>query len=190
MNKVIRSFIISEFFFWSAWNAVVPIFTVFVIKAYPGSNIAYGTAAYSCHLVFRIFTELLIGRRLSSVSDTMRIFLTITGIVITSIAYVGFAFYGAMIMLFVLYAIAGVGFGIASPAKYSLFSMHLDKKKEAYEWSIYDVVSLGGTAASSLACGFIIHIFGFQTLFAAAALFNFIGALPFILLLDSSHVSE
>lgn len=183
INPIIRAFITSEFFFWSAWNSITPIFTVFVMKGIDGSNIAIATSAYSFHLVVRIATELLIGKKFPYSKDRVKIFITLLGLVIISIAYIGLAFTRSIQAIFLFFGLIGLGFGIASPAKLSLFSIHLDRKKETYEWSVYDAISMGGMAISAFLAGLIIHEWGFQTMFALAALINFIGILPYLLLL-------
>lgn len=67
--------------------------------------------------------------------------------------------------MFIAYAIAGVGLGIALPAKNSLFVLHLDKNKEATEWGIADTVCFICTAFAAILGGFIATDFGFDTLF-------------------------
>ena len=61
--------------------------------------------------------------------------------------------------------VAGAGLGIASPAKNSLFSIHLDKNKEAIEMGVTDAVVLVCMALAGALGGFIAITYGFKILF-------------------------
>jgi len=67
----------------------------------------------------------------------------------------------------------GVGFGVASPAKYALFTNHIDKEKATSEWSLYDAITLLGIAAATALGGFIASQYGFSTLFILASIIMF-----------------
>ncbi len=71
--------------------------------------------------------------------------------------------------------------GIAAPAKNSLFSIHLDKKKEATEWGITDAVVFICMAPASVAGGFIANSYGFPNLFYLACVINILGIIPYTL---------
>jgi sugar phosphate permease len=184
VNPVIRWYILSEFFFWSAWNTIGPVFSIFLIRAIPGSNISVATMAYSLHLVVRIVLELSLGRFFSRFGDRERVITALIGIMIVGVCNIGFAFIDSVWEAYVLYSLAGFGFGIAQPQKMAFFSTHLDKHKEAFEWSLYDAATMGGTAVVAIAGGWIVHNLGFQSLFAIAAMVNFVSMLPFIFMLD------
>ena len=74
-----------------------------------------------------------------------------------------------------------MGIGIASPAKNSLFSSHLDKDKEAMEWGIVYASVFMGMALSSVIGGFIANQYGFPLLFILAAIVNLLGVIPYFL---------
>ena len=70
-----------------------------------------------------------------------------------------------VIPIFIFYGVIGLGLGISSPVKYSLFSTHLDKNKETSEWGIYDASVFMGMAMSATIGGFIAYRYGFSLLF-------------------------
>lgn len=77
--------------------------------------------------------------------------------------------------------IAGVGLGLSSPAKNALFSIHIEKNKEATDWSISDAVTFGCMALAATLGGFFETLYGFSVLFIIASVINLFGAIPFIL---------
>lgn len=181
VNPIVKAFIISELFLWSAYNFVVPIFAIFVVNNIQGGNVQLAASAFSVYLIARVIVELVICRHLSKTNETDRFLITILGMALISLSYLGFAFSHSVVPLFIFYGIVGLGLGIASPAKNSLFSTHLDKNKEPTEWGIHDAVTFFGMAASAALGGFIASQYGFPLLFVLASIVNIIGIVPYLL---------
>lgn len=189
-NPVVKAFITSEILIWSAWNFITPIFAIFAATKIPGGSVEIAASSYSAHLIARVFAELAIGKYLSKVSDRKKFLISAFGISIISVSFLGFAFVDNIILVYVYYAISGVGIGIATPAKNSLFAMHLDKNKEAAEWGIYDAATFTGTALASTAGGFIAQKYGFQFLFFIATCINLLGVIPYLLFTPRTAVKQ
>jgi predicted MFS family arabinose efflux permease len=81
-----------------------------------------------------------------------------------------------------------MGLGIASPAKNSLFSSHLDKDKEVTEWSIYDGFVFMGMAMAATIGGFVANRYGFTFLFYLVATTNLLSIIPYILYAKKKNV--
>lgn len=181
VNPIVRAYIISDSFLWSAWNFITPIFAVFATTEIDNGNVEVAAAAFSTYLISRVVFELISGRIAAKSTDKKKIFISTFGILIISLAYIGFSFSYSIPHIFIFYAVAGAGLGIASPAKNSLFSMHLDKNKEATEWSIADAATFISMALSATVGGFIAGEFGFRTLFIIAAFVNLLALPPYLL---------
>lgn len=181
VNPVVKAFIISESFLWSAYNFIVPIFAIFVVNNIKGGNIQIAASAFSFFLISRVLAEITICRYLSKTNETMKFVITIFGLIVISVSYLGFAFANTILTLFLFYGVTGVGLGIASPAKNSLFSTHLDKNKEPTEWGIYDAVTFFSMALAGVLGGFIASAYGFPFLFLLASIVNLIGIIPYLL---------
>lgn len=179
INPIVKAFIVSESFLWSGWNFITPIFAIFATKNISGGDIQIAASAYSVHLLFRTVTELIVGRMLIKASDKKLFSLTITGIMILTLAYLGFAFTSTIIQLFVFYAVAGIGFGIASPPKNSLFSTHIDAGKATAEWGLADATCFICIALAAALGGFIAESYGFRLLFILSAIANTAATIPY-----------
>ena len=180
LSNIVEAFIISETFLWSAWNFVTPIFAIFVVNSIKGGNIQIAASAYSVCLIARVVFEIISGKYLKNKSDRNKLSLAILGMILMSIAYVGFAFSHSILWLFLFYILIGIGFGVASPAKYSLFTEHLDKDKATTEWSLYDAITLIGIASATALGGFIASLYGFTFLFVLASIVNLLGIVPYL----------
>ena len=163
----------------------MPIFGIFIVTNIAGATIQSAAAGYSIYLINRVIFEIISGRVLRGSSDRKKFTITILGMACLSIAYVGFSFSQNIIAVFSFYALLGLGLGIASPAKNSLFAIHLDKNKEATEWSLADAVSFICMALATALGGFIATQYGFSPLFLIAAIVNLLGMIPYILYLFS-----
>lgn len=190
VNGVVKAFIISEIFLWSSWNAVTPIFAIFAASKIPGGNTEIAAASFSTYLIVRVIFELISGRYLSKSNDMQKFIVSIIGIILISVGYVGFALTKNVSSLFVYYGIIGVGLGIASPAKNCLFSSHLDKNKEVAEWSMYDGLVFMGMAMSAAIGGFVANRYGFTFLFYLVAITNLLSIIPYILYAEKKKTTE
>ncbi len=185
VDPLVKAFIISDSFLWSAWNFITPIFAVFATSEIQNGNVEVAASAFSTYLISRVLFELISGKYAAHTSDRKKIMITISGILLISIAYIGFSFSYTITHLFLFYAVAGAGLGIASPAKNSLFSIHLDKNKETEEWSIADASSFIAMALAATLGGFIAGTYGFRVLFIIACLVNLLSIPPYLIYMKS-----
>lgn len=179
MDSLLKAFIIAEMILWSAWNLINPVFAIFVTRL-PGGNVELAAGAVSAYMLVRVIVELIGGKVISKSRESVKLTVTILGMVIMSVAYVSLAFADSTDKVFVFYSILAFGLGLASPAKNSLFSAHLDKNKEPFEWGLMDAAVFLGMAVTAVVGGFIAQNYGFKYLFFLAAGLNTLGILPYL----------
>lgn len=189
INPIVKVFIIAETMLWGAMNFILPIFALFVTTL-PGGNVSIAATVYSVYMFVRVIFELLSGRIFSNASDDKKLFITIIGMIIMSVAYIGFAISPSIVFLYLFYGLLGLGIGIISPVKNSLFSTHLDKNREATEWGILDAMIFFVIAIASAVGGVIVQIFGFQALFIIAATVNILGIAPYLFYIQQHGYHE
>ena len=181
MNYLVKAFIISESFLWSGYNFVYPLMSIFVVREISGGTIEIVATSISSYMIARVIAELISGKYLEGKSDKYRLLLSMIGIFTVGVAFLGFSFINNVFMIYVLQIVIGIGLGTASPAKYSLFSQHLNKEKASNEWSIYDSANYIGMAFAAAIGGFIAQEYGFQLLFQVASVFIFIAIIPYFI---------
>lgn len=179
-NPIVKVFIVSEILFWSSWNSIMPIYAVFVADEIPDGSVEVAASTVSVYFITRVVFELVSGKILTNASEFRKFLMTILGISIVALSFVGFALAVKSLSLYIFYALTGVGLGLASPAKNSLFSSHLDRGKESAEWGVYDAAVFSGMAGSAAVGGFIAVNYGFRALFLLAAVFTLIGSIPYL----------
>lgn len=189
INPLIKAFIISETFIWSAWNFVIPIFAVFAATKVTGGGIELAASAYSTWLISRLILEVIVGRYLQRAKLITKFIATITGLILMSLGYIGFAYTTQIIFVYIFFAILGIGFGISSPPKFSIFSTHLDRNKETSEWALYDASVFLFMALSATLGGFVAAKYGFSILFFLSSIVNTLGILPYIFYIQKEKLS-
>jgi MFS family permease len=189
INPLVKAYIASESLMWSAWNFIIPIFAVFIVNNVKGGNVELAAMGYSTYLMSRVVFELMSGKYLLKTDDRKKIMVVILGMACLSLSYLGFSIVREIHFLLFYYFVAGVGLGLAMPAKNSLFSIHLDKNREATEWSLADATQFTFMAAATAIGGFVAFNYGFQPLFIAAFLINCIAIFPYLFLLNRKAVA-
>lgn len=187
MNPIVKAYILSEALLWSGWDFVIPLFSVFVVSNIIGGTIQTAAAGYSTYLITRVMVEITTGRLLQKSNDRKKLMVALFGMSFLSVAYLGFAFSTQVLTIFIFYAVLGMGLGIAAPAKNSLFAIHLDKNKEATEWSIMDAVCFICMALATALAGFIAASYGFTFLFILASVINLLAMVPYLVYLLSKQ---
>ncbi|KKQ67329.1 MAG: hypothetical protein US86_C0001G0256 [Candidatus Daviesbacteria bacterium GW2011_GWA2_38_24] len=182
LNLVVKFFIMAESLIWSAWNLSAPIFAVFVTNRITGGSVQIAATMISVYLFVRVVLELLSSSFLSMRSLKTQVSSIVVGILLLSLAYVGFAFSKSVFELYLGWVLAGIGMGISAPIKGAIFSKHLDGKKEALEWGIHDAVILGSMAVAAAVGGTIASNLGFRVLFILASIVNLLGIFPYFVM--------
>lgn len=190
VNSVVKAFIISETFLWSAHHFITPILSIFVARDVSGGNVKIAATTFSVFLIVRVIFELMSGRLLEGKNDRSKMLTTILGMSVITVGYASYALTQNITHLFISACITGIGLGIASPAKNALFSVHLDKNRETMEWGVRDSAVFGSMAVAAALGGFIADEYGFTTLFTAAAILNSIGIVPYILYLKKRRKTK
>lgn len=190
MNPIVKAFIISEIFLWSSWNAIIPIFAIFAATKIRGGNTEVAASAFSVYLITRVVVELISGKFLFRSTEFKKFTVSIAGIIFISLGYLGFALTKEIFYLFVFYGVIGMGLGIASPAKNSLFSTHIDKNREVSEWSMYDGFVYMGMAMAATIGGFVASRYGFSFLFYLVTVTNLLSIIPYALYIHKGNSAE
>jgi MFS family permease len=170
MNPVIKLLILSDFIIWTSYQLIIPIFAIYVVTSLQGATIEVVGIATAVYLISKSIFEVPFGIYIDKKKgERDDLFFAIGGVFISALAYVLFAFVTNTMQLYGVQALLGFAAAMAYPGWYSLFTHHIDKGKEGFEWSLYDVLLGIGMAASAAAGGFFAERYGFDMLFFVVA---------------------
>ncbi len=192
INKIIRVLITSDFFLNLGWGLLSPIFALFVLEKITIGDPAKAAevAGFSAlfYWISKSFIEIPIGRFLDKKTGEKDDFwFMVIGLFIVGLVPIGYLFSTTPWHIYFFQVIHAIGMAMALPSWLAIFTRHIDKGKEAFEWSM-ETTSIGSGAGIAGGLGGIIAAsFGFKILFVFVSLLTIFSA--FLLLFVKNNIS-
>ena len=176
INKIIRTLVLGDVLFFSAFGLIGPIFAVFITGQIAGATVTTVGFAATINLLIRAALQMPIARYIDKrKGEKDDFFLMVFGSLLISLVPFIYIFVKTPVHLYMAQAILGIGGSLANPGWYAIFTRHIDKTKEGTDWTFENVsVSLAAAGAAALG-GIVAKQFGFQTLFLAVGILSLIG---------------
>lgn len=176
MNKVIRVLIISDFFIWSGFGLLGPVFAVFITQQIRGGELEVIGFASSIYLICKSVLQIPIARfldmRKGEHDDFWAMLIGSAGMSVIPFLYLGIT---QPWELYAIEAFYGIGAALAYTSWEAIFTRHVDKDDVALEWSMYNTVTDVGGAATASIGGLVAQSFGFHALFLATGIVMCLG---------------
>ncbi len=148
-----------------------------------GGSVEVVGIAMALYLVVKSLFEIPVGIYIDrSKSEKDDLYTAIIGTVLTAASIFAYNFVTEVWHLYLVQVAYGISAAISHPGWYSIFPKHIDKHKEAFEWSMYDVLLGLGMAAAAAIGGFLADQLGFNALFNVAAVFTLSGAVLLLMI--------
>ena len=140
VNKVIKILILSDFIIWSGSQLFAPIIAIFIADNLVGGSIESAGIAVAVGLLVKAVLEMPVGMYIDkSPSERDDLYSIILGSFIMGATILMYSFITDVWQMYILQALMGAGAAISYPGWSSMFTKHIDKSREAFEWSLYDV---------------------------------------------------
>ncbi|HOK35414.1 MAG TPA: MFS transporter [Candidatus Pacearchaeota archaeon] len=177
-NKIIKYLVLSDLIFWSGWGLVNPIFAIFITDNIEGGNALVVGIASGVYWLLKSILMIPIGTFLDNrPGEKDDYWVLVSGFFIAALVPFGFIFAKLPWHIYLLQAIQAVGMAASLSAWSAIFTRHIDKGKEATEWSL-DATAVGlGTGISGTIGGWAVTKFGFNPVFIAVGILGIIGTL-------------
>ena len=183
MNRIIKVLILSDFIITSAFGFVAPIFALFITDKIQGGTIETVGFAAAFYWVAAVLTRIPIARfvdRTKSEKDDF--YFMIFGSIIISVVPFLFLFSAKIWHIYLIEALYGLGYSLRLPGWFGMFTRHIDKGHEGYEWSADSVVAGVGAAVTAALGGVLAVRLGFEALFILIGAITIIGSAVLIFL--------
>lgn len=177
VNSVVRYLVVGDFFVNAGFSVFAPIIAVFITQQIAGGTIAVVGFAAAIVQIMKVIVELPVARMLDKNHGEYDDFISLI-FGSTLIALVPFMYLMASeaFHLYIIAGIYGTGIGFVVPPWYAIFSRHLDKFQESFEWSL-DSIAIGISGAAAAAIGGVLaEKFGFNFVFVAGGIFAIFGS--------------
>lgn len=193
INKIAKVLITSDFFLNLGWGLLSPIFALFVLQRITIGNPekAAEVAGFSAlfYWITKSLIEIPIGRFLDKHDGERDDFWFMTlGLFVVGFVPLGYLFSTQPWHIYLFQVMHAIGMAMALPSWLAIFTRHIDKGKEAFEWSLESTsISMGAGIAGGIG-GIIASILGFKILFIFVSALTIFAA--FLLLLVKNDVSK
>lgn len=191
-NKVIRIMVLVELFSSTAFGVFSPVFAIFIVDSIQGGSAKVAGFAAAILLVVKGIAQLPIARFLDKTGGEQDDFWAyFIGQVLFGIAVLLYLAASTPTHIYLIQALMGIALAFNTPPVYGIFTRHVDKNYESFEWSMYSVFSYSfATAIAGAAGGLIVAAFGFNALFLVAGFFFIVSACVTLLFLKKHIVQK
>ncbi len=176
VNVVVRYLVLSDFFVNAGFSIFAPVMAIFITHQVQGGSIevvGFGAAIVQ-------FTKVLIELPLSRILDKNHgeyddfYSLMFGSLLIAAVPFL-YLVANKVIHIYMIECIYGMGIAFTVPPWYAIFSRHLDKLQESFEWTL-DSVSIGLAAGGAAALGgYLAQQFGFNFVFIGGGVLAILG---------------
>lgn len=187
VGKLVKFFVLSDFFLLAGWGFIEPIFSVFIVERVAEATLATVGIAAAIYWILKSVLEIPIANYLDRVSGEKDDFRTlIGGLLLSSFSAFAFAWVTTLWGLYLVQAIHAVAFALYVPSWSAIFSRHLDKDRVSLDWSFDSTVAGIAAGITGLFAGFMAQAWGFIAVFMSAGVLSLIAA--FVLILSSDLI--
>lgn len=192
INKVIKILIISDFFFNYGWGLLAPVFAIFVLQNITLQNSAEAAEVAGFAALFywivKSFLQIPIGKYLDkNHGEKDDFWFMVLGTFITGLVPFGYLISFQPWHIYGCQILQAIGMAMVVPSWSAIFTRHIDKGKEAFEWSTRSTVLGFATGVAGAIGGIIAALFGFKIVFIFVGIFTIISA--FLLFLIHKEIA-
>jgi DHA1 family quinolone resistance protein-like MFS transporter len=178
MNRTIKYLMLSDVFFSTGLGLVEPILAIYIKDDLAGGSIFSVGIASTIFLLTKSIIQLPIGKYVDK-HNHKYLFLIIGSLLITVKPFL-YIFTNHIYWVYFIQFIYGLGSALAFPSWLGLWSTHLDKNQESFEWSLYSTTTGIALAFSAAIGASVAQWLGFQATFLIVGSFSIIGCLTLL----------
>ena len=182
INKIIRIFIVSDFFLNCGWGLLAPIFSIFIVQNITAGSITEGAKIAGFAALFYWITKSIlqipIGRYLDkNHGEKDDFWFVFFGTFLTGLVPFGLLISSLPWHIYIFQILHGIGMAMSLPSWLAIFTRHIDKGKEAFEWGMESTsIGIGAGLAGALG-GIVVTFFGFKIIFVLVGAFTIFSTL-------------
>ena len=183
LNHVILIIIMAEFIMTTASGLITPLFSLFLVDDI-GASVTVVGFSFAIYWVVKSVLQLPVARYLDKNHGEIDDYYSmLMGLFLTTTAVYLFYFVHAVWQIYLLQFLIAVGDAFIVPPFYAIFTRHLDKNQEAFEWSLRSSFSLGaGSAFGGALSGILAAAVGIRPVFLVNGTLMFIGTVILLFL--------
>ena len=175
MNHTIKILLISDVFVLTAFGLMSPILAIFFKEDLTGGTIVAAGVASTIFMVVKSLVQLPFSRYVDRQKYHQRIMWLMTGSLLIAIVPFLYILAKDITGIYLAQIMYGIGSGLAYPAWVELWTTHLDRRHESFEWSVYSSACGLGTAAAAVGGAVVAQYAGFNVTFLLVGIISLLG---------------
>lgn len=181
VGRLVKYFVLSDFFLLAGWGFIDPIFSVFIIQHVAGATLITVGIAAAIYWILRSLVQIPIANYIDRTPGEKDDFMAlIGGILLVGISVIAMSWVTEIWQLYVIHAVQAIAFAFYFAAWPTIFSRHLDKDRISFDWSL-DSAAVGvASGVTGLLSGIIAELYGYTTVFLLAGILSFVAAFVLI----------
>lgn len=177
-NRVVNVLIATDVVLLGGVGLMAPIFAVFVADRIVGGNLEVVGYAAAVYWITKSIVIIPFGMYLDrNHGEKDDLFFIIIGSMLAAISIFGYIYATLPLHIYLLQALYAVGMGMNIPGYTAIFTRHIDKGKEAFDWSVHSSLIGLSTGIAGALGGVLAQKCGFESLFIAVGIIVFVSAL-------------
>lgn len=184
LNQVILVIVMAYFVLTAAAGFLPPIYALFITTQIAGATVASVGLAITIYWitksVLQLFVARFIDRNRGEIDD---FYFMIAGGLLNAVFITLYYFASHITHIYLLQFFIGAADAMVIPPFYAIFTRHIDKGKEGFEWSLFSSFSVGaGAALGALLGGVLGAVVGFRAVFPMVGILTFVATIMLIFL--------
>lgn len=181
VNKVIRVLTFSDILILSGFGLLSPIFAVFLTEQIQGGSLEIVGFASMIYLLTKSLLQIPVAQYLDEKrGEHDDFYAMLFGSIVISLVPLFYLFAKTPFHIYLAQVFYGIGGALSFPSWVAIFTRHIDKNTEGFEWSVYfTATDLGGALTAALG-GILAQHLGFKPLFLLIFIFSTLGSLLLI----------
>lgn len=187
INGFIKIMILSDFTMFSAFGLIAPIFAIFSATTLAGGTIFKAALGSTVFLLVKSVLQIPISKAIDKNHGEIDDYWTaVIGTYIIALVPFLYFFINSISQLYIVQIVYGIGGALAFPGWIAMYTRHLDRGHEGFEWSLYNTTISVATAITAAIGGYLVEHYGFRSIFILVGSLGAIGAT--VLLLNKNKI--
>jgi DHA1 family quinolone resistance protein-like MFS transporter len=175
---------LSDIFVLTGFGLVDPILAIFVKEGFSGGSVFAAATASTLFILVKSLVQLPFSLRIDAYNDVQRARWLFLGTAMVAVVPIIYIFASSIVHIYIAQIIHGAASGLAYSAWLGIWSTHLDKNKESFEWSLYSTLVGFGTAVAAMIGGVVAQYIGFRWTFVLVGVLSLTGCFFLFILLQ------
>ncbi len=195
INKIIKTLVWSDLFLNLGWGLLSPIFAIFIASRITGGDLISAAEIAGLAALFywipKSFFEIPVGIYLDkNHGEKDDFWFMFIGMLIVSIIPIGFIFSNSPWQIYLCQVLHAAGMAMVLPSWLAIFTRHVDKGQEAFEWSLESTAIGTGAGIAGGLSGIAVSFLGFNVLFIFVSAFTFFSTILLLIVKNKVFVRD